>query len=272
MPTESLAELSRVASDVYAFRHINHTGIFIVTNEGVILVDPIGQINPRTPYLIKEAIRSVTDLPVKYVVYSHSTPDHSTGGAVFADTAKFVGHSKAAPKMAAFNDPTTPAPEITFDKQMKLELGGTRLDLYSADLSRDDDYIVIHHPTSRVAIVVDFAQARSAPFQRFIGQPDRIADRLKWIHDTLDFDVVVTGHALPSITATKEQVLEQRQYLLDLSDAIAAARKTGAPDKSPEMYAAVRSTLGPKYGSWRRFDEFVDMNVEGMIDWRAREP
>ena len=51
-----------------------------------------GRCNPRTPALIKEAIRSVTAQPVRYVVYSHSAFDHSTGGAVFADTARFVGH------------------------------------------------------------------------------------------------------------------------------------------------------------------------------------
>ena len=31
-------------------------------------------------------------MPVRYVVYSHSHFDHAEGGAVFADTAKFVAH------------------------------------------------------------------------------------------------------------------------------------------------------------------------------------
>ena len=31
-------------------------------------------------------------MPVRYVVYSHSHFDHAAGGAVFADTARFVGH------------------------------------------------------------------------------------------------------------------------------------------------------------------------------------
>ena len=42
--------------------------------------------------MIKAAIATVTDQPVKCVVYSHSSADHSTGGAIFADTAQFVGH------------------------------------------------------------------------------------------------------------------------------------------------------------------------------------
>jgi hypothetical protein len=35
------------------------------------------------------------------------------------------------------------------------------------------------------------------------------------------------------------------------------------------MVAAVRSKLEPKYGSWRRFDEFLALNIEGLLGWRA---
>ena len=112
MPTESLAELVRFAPDVYGFRWVNHVAMFIVTGAGVILVDPTGQVNPRTPILIKEAIRSVTDQPVRYLVYSHSAFDHSTGGAVFADTARFVGHQNAVARIKAAKDPTTPVPSV----------------------------------------------------------------------------------------------------------------------------------------------------------------
>ena len=129
MPTESLAELVRFAPDVYGFRWVNHVALFIVTDAGVILVDANGQVNPRTPSLIKEAIRSVTAEPVRYFVYSHSTADHSTGGAVFADTARFVGHRNAVAPLTAAKDPTTPVPDVVFDEKMSLELGGQRVDL-----------------------------------------------------------------------------------------------------------------------------------------------
>ena len=172
MPTESLAELVRFVPDVYGFRWANHVALFVVTDAGVILVDPIGQGNPRTPVLIKEAIRSVTAEPVRYVVYSHSAFDHSTGGAAFADTARFVGHKNAVEPIKAAKDPTTPAPDITFDKKMTLELGGRRLDLYPADLSPTDDYIVIHDPAGRVAMFVDLVQPRNIPFRTLLGHPE----------------------------------------------------------------------------------------------------
>ena len=269
MPTESLAELVRFVPDVYGFRWANHVALFIVTDGGVILVDPIGQANPRTPALIKEAIRSVTAQPVRYVVYSHSAFDHSTGGAAFADTARFVGHKNAVDPIRAAKDPTTPAPDIVFDAKMTLKLGGRRLDLYPADLSPTDDYVVIHDPAGKVAMFVDLMQPRNIPFRTLLGHPDRIVERLQWIESALDFDVIVSGHATPQMSGTKQDVVEQRRYYGNLSEAIATARAAGLADGSPAMTTLVRSILHPTYGGWRRFDEFLALNIEGMIAWRA---
>jgi glyoxylase-like metal-dependent hydrolase (beta-lactamase superfamily II) len=269
MPPESLAELARFAPDVYGFRWENHVALFIVTDEGVILADPIGQRNPRTPAVLKEAIRAVTDQPVKYVLYSHWGADHGMGGAAFADTARFVGHRNTVEKIAAANDPASPVPDMTFDRQLTLELGGKRVDLYAADLSPQNDYFILHYPAGRLIMTVDFVQARNLPFRTLYGHPDRTVERLQWIADNLEFDVVVSGHATPQLTGTRADVLEQRQYYFDLSDAIAAARAAGYADNSPAMVASVRETLQPKYGDWRRFDDFLPLNVEGMIRWRA---
>jgi glyoxylase-like metal-dependent hydrolase (beta-lactamase superfamily II) len=271
-PLESIAELVRFAPDSYGFRYQNHVSLFIVTGDGVILIDPCGQGNPRTPSMIKEAARSVTDQDVKYVVYSHWGADHGMGGAVFADTAQFVGHRNVVGKIAEANDPGSPVPEITFDDHLDLNLGGTHLDLYWAGLSAKDDYIIVHHPASRLIMTVDYVQPKNAPFRTLLGHPDRTAERQKWIADHLDFAVLISGHASPHMTGTRADVLEARQYLLDLSDAMASARSAGHADGSPAMVAAVKASLAPKYGSWRRFDDFLPLNIEGVSRWRAEEP
>ena len=269
MATESLAELVRFTPDAYGFRWNAHVAMFIVTDEGVILVDPLGQQNPRTPALIKEAVRSVTEQPVKYVIYSHWGADHGMGGAAFADTAQFVGHRKSVDRIAKLNDPSSPLPTITFSEKTSVELGGKRIDLYPTDMYDNDDYFVIHHPASRLAMLVDLVQPKNLPFRNLLGNPDRIVERLQWLNDTLDFDVLVSGHAYPQMTGTKQDVAEQRQYYLDLTQAIDASRSAGHADGSPEMTDAVRATMAPKYGSWRRFDEMLADNIEGMIGWRA---
>jgi hypothetical protein len=61
----------------------------------------------------------------------------------------------------------------------------------------------------------------------------------------------------------------QRVYYHDLSDAIATARAAGLADDSPEMTTLVGSILHPKYETWRRFDELLALNIQGMIAWRA---
>lgn len=268
---ESLAELARIRPDTYLFRYQNHVSMFIVTDEGVILIDPCGQGNPRTPSMIKEAIRSITEQPVKYLLYSHWGADHGIGGAVFKDTAQFISHRNAAPKIAAANDPTSPVPDVTFDTTRSVELGGTKVDLYFADVAPGDDYFFLHYPAGRIVMAVDLVQPRSIPFRNLLGHPDSIVKRLQWLHDSLDYDTVVSGHATPQMIGTKDDVRQAWQYYVDLSDAIAAARAAGHADNSKEMVEYVRSALAPKYGGWRRFEDFLHLNVEGMIGWRAGE-
>ena len=268
MPIESLAELVQFAPDTYGLRWLQHVAVFIVTGEGVILIDPCGDVNRCTPNVLKEAIAAVTDQPVRYVIYSHWGADHGIGGAVFQDTATFVAHVNAVDRMKATNAPNSPLPTMTFDTFTSIELGGKKIDLYPANLQPTDDYLVIHYAAQRIAMLVDIVQPRSAPFRNLLGHPDEVLKCLAWLQDDLDFDMLISGHATPSMVATKADVAEQRQYYLDLTDAIEAARAGGAPDASPAMLEAVRARLAPTYGEWRRFPDLA-LNIEGMIGWRA---
>ena len=40
------------------------------------------------------------NVPVRYVIYSHYHWDHASGGAVYADTARFIGHESMLPALA----------------------------------------------------------------------------------------------------------------------------------------------------------------------------
>jgi glyoxylase-like metal-dependent hydrolase (beta-lactamase superfamily II) len=82
-------EITQVTGDLYRFREIRHVGMFLVTPDGIIVVDPT---NPGLAGWLKTELDRRFGLPVRYVVYSHSHNDHASGGAAFADTAIFVGH------------------------------------------------------------------------------------------------------------------------------------------------------------------------------------
>lgn len=82
-------EITNVTGDLYRFRQIRHIGMFLVTTDGIIVIDPT---NPELAAWLKEQLDERFGLPVKYVIYSHSHNDHAGGGDVFADTATFIGH------------------------------------------------------------------------------------------------------------------------------------------------------------------------------------
>lgn len=82
-------EIAHVTGDLYRMRTGRHIGVFLVTPEGIVLVDPT---NPGQAAWVKEELKDRFGLPVKYVIYSHGHNDHAAGGDVFADTATFIAH------------------------------------------------------------------------------------------------------------------------------------------------------------------------------------
>lgn len=93
---EPAREIIPITDDLYRARNGNWYTIFLVTDEGIVLGDPI---NTEFARWLKDELDRRFDLPVRYVVYSHSHFDHAAGGGVFADTALFVGQENMARNM-----------------------------------------------------------------------------------------------------------------------------------------------------------------------------
>ncbi|HEY7064309.1 MAG TPA: MBL fold metallo-hydrolase [Chloroflexota bacterium] len=259
----SLVELVRVADDVYMFRWDTYQAMFIVTDEGVIATDPIGLLNPAVPALYKAAIASVTDQPVRYVVYGHDHADHITGGAVFADTAQFVSQRQAQPRIAARDDPRTPVPTIVFDDHMTLTLGGKTVELYWPGRAHSDNDLVLVYPAARVAFVADVIAAETLPPMGVPGtNPDDYIAYLRWIENNLDFDMLVAGHGP---LGSMDTVRQMRGYLEDLVAAVRTARDEAIADPAVDVVTAVRAALAPRYGTWTDFDSRLPRNVDIVL-------
>ena len=93
--------------DIYYARMDDYVSAFMVTRDGIILVEPIG--TEMAAWLKAEMARRF-NVPVKYVIYSHSHWDHASGGAVYADTARFIGHENML-KNIAMPPANTPLPQ-----------------------------------------------------------------------------------------------------------------------------------------------------------------
>ena len=96
-PTAEGYSISHISGGVYRAMNNNHGTVFLVTPEGIILPDPI---NTDFAMWLKQEFDDRFGVPVKYVIYSHYHWDHASGGDVFADTARFVGHANMLSHLA----------------------------------------------------------------------------------------------------------------------------------------------------------------------------
>jgi glyoxylase-like metal-dependent hydrolase (beta-lactamase superfamily II) len=100
-------EIGKLTGDVYYARSDDYVSAFMVTPEGIVLVEPVG---PEHATWLKGELDRRFGVPVKYVIYSHSHADHSSGAAVFKDTARIIGH-EALLGLLALPPATTALPQ-----------------------------------------------------------------------------------------------------------------------------------------------------------------
>ena len=108
-PTRSIVNIT---GDLYRAQNNNHFTVFLVTDEGIIMSDPI---NRDFATWLRGEMEERFDQPVRYVLYSHSDFDHASGGEVFADTAEFVGHENMLDALAEPSDMALPANAAELD-------------------------------------------------------------------------------------------------------------------------------------------------------------
>lgn len=90
-------EIGRLTGDIYYARMDDYLSAFLVTPEGIVLVEPVGT---EFATWLKGELATRFKVPVKYVIYSHHHWDHGSGAAVFADTARIVGHEAMLARLA----------------------------------------------------------------------------------------------------------------------------------------------------------------------------
>jgi glyoxylase-like metal-dependent hydrolase (beta-lactamase superfamily II) len=100
-------EIGQLTGDVYYARMDDYLSVFMVTPDGIVLVEPVGT---EFATWLKGELASRFKVPVKYVIYSHHHWDHGSGASVYADTARIVGHEAMLARLA-MPPATTPLPQ-----------------------------------------------------------------------------------------------------------------------------------------------------------------
>jgi glyoxylase-like metal-dependent hydrolase (beta-lactamase superfamily II) len=246
-------EITRIAGDLYRFRNAGHFSVFLVTPAGIVATDPIDADAAR--WLKSELSRRFAK-PVRYLVYSHDHADHISGGEVFADTAVVIAHERTKAVILNQRRPTA-VPDLTFSDRMTIELGGKKAELSYLGKNHSDNSIVTRFPEEKVLFAVDFIPVRSLPFRDF---PDGYIG--EWIEslkraENLDFDILAPGHGQ---LGRKEDVRVARAYIEELQQQVGSLLTQGkSPDEIKQLVKM------EKYKSWGNYQEYLPLNIEGMI-------
>ncbi|HEU4389989.1 MAG TPA: MBL fold metallo-hydrolase [Blastocatellia bacterium] len=261
-----------IAPDIYFFSCNFYSNIFIVTSDGVIATDPI---NPDVAKLYDQAIKEVTDRPVRYVIYSHDHTDHISGGAVFSKTAQFISHENARSRIVERNNPDIVVPQITFKSEYVLEVGGKKVRLIYFGENHSNSSIGVYLPGEKILMLVDMVYPGSVPFRDLPGTDVRkFLDTLPKLGQ-LEFTTLICGHGPPG---PRDWVDKYRMYFNDLISAVRknlnelgyyeTVKHSGIANARGVLDAAIERVaeravdeLRPKYGRWGGYDEWAVMNA-----------
>jgi glyoxylase-like metal-dependent hydrolase (beta-lactamase superfamily II) len=235
---------------------ISNAGV-IVTPAGVVVVDALG--SPAVAADLLEAIRSITPLPVRYVILTHYHADHIYGLQVFKDQGatvlaheagrEYLQSDTAQLRLQATRESLAPWVDsktrlVAADRWLRadevLELGGVRLQLRHVGPAHTPEDLTVFVEGARVLFAGDLAFRGRIPY---VGQ----ADSRGWIaalSRLIDAApaAIVPGHG-PLSTEALADLRLTRDYLQYLRDTMGRA----AADMQPfdEAYAAT---------DWRAFE------------------
>ncbi len=232
-----------------ANRGFNSNAAFVVTGDGVVVVDALG--TPALGRALLRAIRTVTGQPIRRVIVTHYHADHFYGLEAFKAAgaevwAHFEGRtyleSDEARKrleqrrtdLAPWFDASTRlvAADRWLPAETSFELGGVRFELVHLGPAHAPDDLVVVLPQDGVVFSGDIIFGGRLPF---VGEADSkrwlaAIDRLLGLHPRL----LVSGHGPPARDPEAHLVLT-RDYLLHLRKVMGAAVQDLVPFE--EAYA-----------------------------------
>jgi glyoxylase-like metal-dependent hydrolase (beta-lactamase superfamily II) len=208
----------------------------LIGSDGLLMIDD--QYAPLSAK-ITDAIKSISKNNIRYVINTHVHGDHSGGNDNFKKQgATLVAHEQVRTRMMTeqfnkrFNSKTPPRdkeawPSITFNTNLNFHLNDEDIDIVHLDKGHTDGDAIIHFKRANVFHAGDAFVRYGYPFidlssggtvNGFISTLDKFLLLLD------DNSKIIPGHGA---LATKADVKQLRDELVDIRDQVLAALKKG---------------------------------------------
>jgi len=161
---------TKVAGSVYMLTGSGGNIGVSVGDDGIVIVDD--QFAPLAEK-IKEALKKISDKPIRFVLNTHFHGDHTGGNAEFGKAATIIAHENVRKRLAegttVVGDPVKPAdrealPIITFNDRATVHLNGEDIRAIHFPNGHTDGDSVIFFPKSNVVHMGDDFVTYGFPF------------------------------------------------------------------------------------------------------------
>lgn len=148
--SEITIEVIPVSENVYMLKGRGGNIGVSVGNDGVFMIDD--QFAPLTPKIL-EAVKSISDKPIKFLVNTHYHGDHTGGNSNFEKKgALILAHENVRKRLK--EDEKNPEgaglPIVTFDSKLQLHLNGDDIIAVHVHNAHTDGDALIYFPQSNV--------------------------------------------------------------------------------------------------------------------------
>lgn len=246
--------IEQVRDNVYRFSYEHYHSVFMVTEQGIVVTDPI---NEEAATWLKSELADRFEVPVRYMVYSHNHMDHVLGGDVFdSDDVTVVAHEYAAQDLEWTRAPTA-MPEMTFPDELTLRLGDSRVELSYYGPNNGRGSVSMRFMPANVMYVVDWVVLGRMMYRDLPGYDIHgvIASTCELL-DERPFDWFVGGHGE---MGTREDVRSYLAYTEALYNSVLDGMLAGK-----DLETLQEEIRLPEYSHLSMYDEWLAMNIAGV--------
>ena len=254
--------LRELAPGVYNYFAGRYASLVVISEGEVLVTDPA---NDERAAMMKEAVESITDAPVKYVAMSHEHYDHVGGASVF-EGAQVVCHVNCQPIFDLDPRDISPEVDITFTDYLELDVGGITVQLHYLGPGDGDATTVMYLPEEQVVYTTDMYEPRELTNAAFLddsnstGRQSILGTIAEW-----PLKHAISGH---SDQTDPEILYENVEFLDDLREAVLDAIRNSEKDgfmAVVDVYQNPNTVRVPQYSDWEGYDEYIDRHVQRMV-------